>query len=136
MASIFFFLISTRVYAEDELNHLQNKLSTSIEKIINLDNSRKILEQERDQIDTEINKFSNAEELGWYKKRKLVLLTEKKSELNQKMTNIFQKLLDEQNQAYQISSSYFPLLSTQMDSLFSLLDTEKDSTAERKARVP
>ncbi len=118
-------------FSSNVLQEYHNKLVHNINEIIKLEKEYSTLEGNLQKLAAKTGKLESQKNLSWFNRRRLVKLTEKKAELNQKVIVIYKKMLNSKSSANQIFNKYFTVLNIEIDSTISELETTIDST-ERK----
>ncbi|MCK4641642.1 MAG: hypothetical protein KAU06_09895 [Candidatus Marinimicrobia bacterium] len=119
-------------FAGNQMNDYRSDLSATVNKVIQLNNQIEKLDTKIADIDREISVLDNRKKPSWLDRRKVVKLTEEKAAINTDNLNYYQQLLELQNSARATSSALFALITNDMDSLVTELNSNL-SVDQRKA---
>jgi len=111
-------------FAGNQMNDYRSDLSATVNKIIQLNKQIEKLDAKIADIDHEISVLDNRKKPSWLDRRKVVKLTEEKAAINTDMLNYYQQLLKLQNSARATSSTLFALITNDMDSLVTELNSD------------
>jgi len=127
ISGVFIILILVLIqsgFAGNRMNDYRSDLSATVNKIIRLNKQIEKLDAKITDIDNKINFLDNQKKPSWLNRRKVVKLTEEKAAINTDRLNYYQQLLELQNSAGAISSTLFALITNDMDSLVTELNTD------------
>jgi len=111
-------------FAGNQMNDYRSDLSATVNKIIQLNKQIEKLDAKIADIDHEISVLDNRKKPSWLDRRKVVKLTEEKAAVNTDNLNYYQQLLELQNSARATSSALFALITNDMDSLVTELNSD------------
>ena len=111
-------------FAGNRMNDYRSDLSATVNKIIQLNKQIEKLDAKITDIDGKINFLDNQKNPSWLNRRKVVKLTEEKAAINTDRLNYYRQVLELQNSAGATSSALFALITNDMDSLVTELNSD------------
>jgi hypothetical protein len=127
ISGVFIILILVLIqsgFAGNQMNDYRSDLSATVNKIIQLNKQIEKLDTKIMDIDHEISVLDNRKNPSWLDRRKMVKLTEEKAAINTDNLNYYRQLLELQNSARATSSTLFALITNDMDSLVTEINSD------------
>jgi len=119
------------VSAGQSLSDYHNTISANISELASLVQSEKTLLTEQTKIEKSIASLRQEKNPGWTNRRKIAKFTEKKAKIGDQLIVIYRQSAEKKASANRIFDAYFPLLSSQIDSVIDFLE----KTAEPSRRT-
>ncbi|MFA4837934.1 MAG: hypothetical protein WC703_00480 [Candidatus Neomarinimicrobiota bacterium] len=109
-------------FGGQSLSNYHEAISTNISEIASLVQNEKKLLAEQTEIEKSISPLRQEKSPGWVNRRKIVKLTEKKAKIGDRLMIVYKQTAEKKASANRIFDAYYPILSSQIDSVIDVLE--------------